>query len=92
MITPVSAPWAYVKRLTMINERRIVFIMVRITHKELAAIMGISEGYSQQLFHRRGLKMTNRYLKEIVGLICERIENTHNRTGKKLSARQLDKL
>ena len=46
--------------------------MVRITHREFAAILGISEGYSQQLFHRKGLKMTNRYLQEIIDLIIKR--------------------
>ena len=46
--------------------------MLRIKHKELAEILGVSVGYSQVLLHRKGLKLTNRYLMEIVSLIIQR--------------------
>lgn len=46
--------------------------MLRIKHKDLAEILGISEGYSATLLHRKGLKLTNRYLKEIAELIIQR--------------------
>ena len=46
--------------------------MLRIKHKELAEILGVSKGYSQVLLHRKGLKLTNQYLKEIIDLIITR--------------------
>ncbi len=46
--------------------------MLRIKHKELAEILGVSVGYSQVLLHRKGLKLTNRYLVEIIDLISQR--------------------
>jgi hypothetical protein len=62
--------------------------MVRITHKEIAKILGVSEGYSQQLFHRKGLRMSNQYLSEIIEIICERRGNAHNRVGKEVKSKR----
>ena len=46
-----------------------MFIMIRITHRELSEILGVSLGYCHQLLHRRKIRLTNEYLGEIVNLI-----------------------
>jgi predicted HTH domain antitoxin len=43
--------------------------MIRITHRELSEILGVSLGYCHQLLHRRKIRLTNEYLGEIVNLI-----------------------
>lgn len=46
--------------------------MIRIKHKELAALLGVSVPNSRIILHRAGLKISNKYLNEIIGLVLER--------------------
>ncbi len=48
--------------------------MLKIKHKELARLLGISERYSRVLFFRLGLKMRNDYLGRIIELIVKRLK------------------
>lgn len=44
-------------------------VVLKIRHKELAVLLGVSEGYSRVLLRRRGLKLSNEYLYEIMDMV-----------------------
>jgi hypothetical protein len=46
--------------------------MIKIKHKELALLLGISEEYSRRVLSRNKLRIENRYLVEIIDLIVEK--------------------
>jgi len=46
--------------------------MIRITHKELAEILGISPNYSRVLLHRAGVRLRQENLHEVMEVIFER--------------------
>ena len=52
-----------------------VIIMVKITHKDLASLLKISESYSRQLLFRKHIKLSNKYLPDIINLIIKRAAN-----------------
>lgn len=56
--------------------------MLKIKHKELANILGVSEQYSRLLLHREGLQLSNKFINEIINLVVSRRIDAHNRTGK----------
>lgn len=45
--------------------------MIKIKHKELALLLGVSVRYSQQLIYRRGWRLNNAHFKEIMDLVYE---------------------
>lgn len=49
-------------------------LVLRIKHKQMAKLLGISERYCRVLFFRRKIKLTNEYLEEILNLIKERLK------------------
>jgi len=53
-------------------------IMIKIKHKELASILGVSTGYSKQLLHRKKIRLSNEFLNEIINLIMEKRNEKHN--------------
>jgi len=46
--------------------------MIKIKHKELAYLLGTTERYSRTLLYRKGMRMENKYLVEIIDLIVEK--------------------
>jgi hypothetical protein len=45
--------------------------MLKIKHKELAILLGVSKAYSRTLLNRKGLRLSNKYLNEIMALVVK---------------------
>lgn len=45
--------------------------MIKIKHKELAMLLGTTAGYSRKLLCLKKLKISNKYLVEVIDLIME---------------------
>jgi hypothetical protein len=57
--------------------------MLKIRHKELARLLGVSEKYSRTLLYRRKLRLTNNHLDDIIDIITQRRLYAHNRPSRK---------
>lgn len=66
----------------MITAMRDNVIMLKIKHKELASLLGVSEQYSRLLLYRHKLHLSNKNLNEIINLVIKRREDAHNRLSK----------
>jgi hypothetical protein len=46
--------------------------MIRLTNRELAKALGVSESYSRKLLHEKGIRLRHEDWEKIVELIVER--------------------